>query len=220
MSGDLVTALVASTITMAVPLLLAALGELIAERAGVLNIGLEGMLLGGAFAALAVALLSGSTVLGVGAAVLVGIALGALLGLFVAHWQANQVVAGTALNLLAAGLTGVAYRATFGVTGTALTVDGAPRLAVPGLATLPWVGPLFDQTALGYAAFALVPLVWLFFAHTLAGLRVRMVGENPWAAETQGVPVRRVRVVALLVCGALAATGGAFLSIAYANTFV
>ncbi len=220
MSDDLLTALIASTITMAVPLLLAALGELIAERAGVLNIGLEGMLLGGAFAALVVTLLSGSTVLGVGAALLVGLASGALLGLFVVHWQAHQVVAGTALNLLAAGLTGVAYRATFGVTGAALTVAGMPRLSVPGLAGLPVIGPLFDQTLLGYAAFALVPLLWLFFTRTLAGLRVRMVGENPWAAETQGVAVRRVRLAALLACGALAASGGAFLSTAYANTFV
>lgn len=220
MSAELLTALVASTITMAVPLLLAALGELIAERAGVLNIGLEGMLLGGAFAALAVTLLSGSSALGVAAAVLVGMGLGGLLGLFVAVWNANQVVAGTALNLLAAGLTGVAYRAIFGVTGAALTVAGAPRLTVPGLATLPVIGPLFDQTLLGYAAFALVPLIWLFLARTLAGVRVRMVGENPWAAETQGVAVRRVRIAALLACGALAASGGAFLSIAYANTFV
>lgn len=220
MSGDLLGALLASTITMAVPLLLAALGELIAERAGVLNIGLEGMLLSGAFAALVVALLSGSTALGLACALLVGAALGLLLGVFVAHWDANQVVAGTALNLLAAGLTGVAYRAVFGVTGAALTIPGAPPLPVPGLAELPVVGPFFDQSLLGYAAFAAVPAVGWGLTRTLAGLRLRMVGENPWAAETQGVAVRRVRIVALLLCGMLAAAGGAYLSLAYANTFV
>ena len=220
MSGDLLGALLASTITMAVPLLLAALGELIAERAGVLNIGLEGMLLSGAFVAVVVALLSGSTALGFACALLVGAALGLLLGVFVAHWDTNQVVAGTALNLLAAGLTGVAYRAVFGVTGAALTIAGAPTFALPGLAGLPVIGAFFDQSLLGYAAFAAVPAVGWGLTRTLAGLRLRMVGENPWAAETQGVAVRRVRVVALLLCGALAAAGGAYLSLAYANTFV
>ena len=220
MSVDLLTALAASTITMAVPLLLAALGELIAERAGVLNIGLEGMLLSGAFAALVVALPSGSTALGLASALLVGAALGLLLGLFVAHWNANQVVAGTALNLLAAGLTGVAYRAVFGVTGAALTIPGAPLLPLPGLAALPVIGALFNQTLIGYAAFAAVPAVAWTLARTLPGLRLRMVGENPYAAETQGVAVRRVRVAALVLCGMLAAAGGAYLSLAYANTFV
>lgn len=220
MSADLATALLASTITMAVPLLLAALGELIAERAGVLNIGLEGMVLAGAFAALVVALPSGSTALGFACAVLVGAALGLLLALFVAHWNANQVVAGTALNLLAAGLTGVAYRAVFGVTGAALTIAGAPALPIPLLADLPVIGPLFNQTLLGYLAFALVPAVAWGLTRTLPGLRLRMVGENPYAAETQGVAVRRTRVLALVACGVLAAAGGAFLSLAYANTFV
>lgn len=220
MSADLLTALTASTITMAVPLLLAALGELIAERAGVLNIGLEGMLLSGAFAALVVALPTGSTALGLAAALLVGAALGLLLGVFIAHWDANQVVAGTALNLLAAGLTGVAYRAVFGVTGAALTIAGAPALPLPGLAALPVIGPLFNQTLIGYAAFAAVPAVGWALGRTLPGLRLRMVGENPYAAETQGVGVQRLRVAAVVICGMLAAAGGAYLSLAYANTFV
>jgi simple sugar transport system permease protein len=220
MSAELLTAIAASTVTMAVPLLLAALGELVAERAGVLNIGLEGMLLSGAFAGLVVALPSGSTALGLAAALAVGAGLGLLLGVFVAHWNANQVVAGTALNLLAAGLTGVAYRAVFGVTGAALTIAGAPALPLPGLATLPIVGAFFNQTLIGYAAFAAVPTVGWALGHTLPGLRLRMVGENPYAAETQGVAVRRVRLAALVICGMLAAAGGAYLSLAYANTFV
>ncbi len=220
MSADLATAIAASAIAMAVPLLLAALGELLAERAGVLNVGLEGMLLGGAFSALAVALLSGSLLLGVGVALLVGAAMGGLLAGFVVRLNANQVVAGTALNLLAAGLTGVAYRAVFGVTGAALTVTGAPQLAVPGLSAVPVIGALFNQTALGYAAFLLAPAIGLLLWRTLPGLKLRMVGENPYAAETQGVSVAHVRTAALIACGALAAAGGAYLSIAYANTFV
>lgn len=220
MSIDLLTAVVASTIAMAIPLLFAALGEVIAERAGVLNVGLEGMVLVGAFAAFAVALPTGSSALGIGAALLAGSGLGLLLGLFVAHWQASQVVAGTALNLLALGLTGVAYRALFGTTGAALTIPGAPALRVPGLADLPIVGALFNQSALAYAAFALVPIVAWTLGRTLAGLQLRMVGENPYAAETQGVPVRRVRVIALVLCGLCAAAGGAYLAVAYTNTFI
>lgn len=220
MSPELLTAIAASALTMAVPLLFAALGELIAERAGVLNIGLEGMLLAGAFTALAVALLSGSVALGVAAAIAVGAALGGLLAWFMVHAQASQVVAGAALNLLAAGLTGIAYRGVFGVTGAALTVSGLPALTIPGLAALPIVGPFFQQNALGYAAFLAAPLIGLALWHTLPGLRLRMVGENPHAAETQGVAVERTRTLALVACGALAATGGAYLSVAYANTFV
>jgi len=220
MSVSLLTALIASMIVMAVPLLLAALGELLAERAGVLNIGLEGMMLAGAFAALTVAWHSGSTALGVLTALLVGAALGALLAWFVVRDGANQVVAGTALNLLAAGLTGVGYRAVFGVTGAAISIAGAPSAPLPLLAALPIVGPFFNQTVLGYVAFALAPAIGFFLWRTFAGLQLRMVGENPAAAETQGVSVQRLRTTALIVCGALAATGGAFLSVAYANTFV
>ncbi|MDX2166814.1 MAG: ABC transporter permease [Deltaproteobacteria bacterium] len=220
MSADLLTALAASAITMAVPLLFAALGELIAERSGVLNIGLEGMMLTGAFAALAVSLLSGSVALGVGIAVLTGAGLGAVLAWFVVALNANQVVAGTALNLLAAGLTGVAYRAVFGVTGAALTISGAAAAPIPGLAEVPVLGPFFDQNLLGYAAFLLAPVIGFALWRTLPGLQLRMVGENPYAAETQGVAVRSVRTAALIGCGALAAAGGAYLSVAYANTFV
>ena len=215
------TALASSAVTMAVPLLLAALGELIAERAGVINIGLEGLMLMGAFAALVAAMFSGSTVLGVGAALLVGALLGAGFAFFVVARGASQVVAGTALNLLAVGLTGVAYRAVFGVTGAALTIPGSSAFPIPGLSHLPVVGEaFFDRTPLAYASFLLVPCIDIALMRTLPGLRLRMVGENPYAAETQGVAVARTRTIALVLCGALAAAGGAYLALAYARTFV
>ncbi len=221
MEHSLLTALATSTVIMAVPLLLAALGELIAERAGVINIGLEGLLLAGAFAAMAGAYFSGSPGVGVAAALLSGAALGAGFAFFVVVRDANQVVAGTALNLLAVGITGVAYRAAFGVTGTALTIPGTAAVPIPLLHALPVLGAsLFTQTLLGYAAFALVPLAAFALGRTLPGLRLRMVGENPRAAETQGVAVRRTRAAALVICGALAAAGGAYLALAYARTFV
>lgn len=221
MDVNLAAALASSTVTMAVPLLLAALGELIAERAGVINIGLEGMMLAGAFAAMTAAYFGGSAGLGIAAGVLTGVLLGGLLAFFVVGRGANQVIAGTALNLLAGGLTGVAYRAAFGVTGSALTIAGSAPLPLPLLASLPVIGPaLFRQSALGYAAFLLVPLVALAVGRTVPGLKLRMVGENPRVAETQGVAVGRTRVAALLLCGALSAAGGAYLVVDYARTFV
>jgi simple sugar transport system permease protein len=221
MDISLLTALASSMVTMAVPLLLAALGELIAERAGVLNIGLDGLMLVGAFTALVAAMFAGSTAVGIAAALAAGALLGGGFAFFVVQRKANQVVAGTALNLLAVGLTGVAYRAVFGVTGAALTIPGAAVLSIPLLCDLPVVGPaFFNQTVLAYASFALVPCVALALARTVPGLQLRMVGENPWAAETQGVAVGRVRTIALVLCGALAAAGGAYLAVAYARTFV
>jgi simple sugar transport system permease protein len=220
-SADLLTSLLQSTVTMAVPLLLAALGELIAERGGLINIGLEGMVLSGAFAAMAATYSSGAPILGLFAAWGTGLALGALFASVAVRYSANQVVVGTALNLLAVGLTGVAYRAVFGVTGAALTVTGFTALPIPGLSSLPIVGPaLFAQTGLGYLAFGLVPLIAFGLHKTIPGLKLRMVGENPGAAAAQGVAVGWTQTAALLGCGVLAATAGAYLAIAYARTFV
>ncbi len=220
MDVALLTALASSTLTMAVPLLLAALGELIAERAGVINIGLEGFLLVGAFTAMAGTFFSGYTSVGIFTALLAGAMLGGGFAFFVVGRNANQVVAGTALNLLAVGITGVAYRAAFGVTGAALTIAGTPAIPIPLLNAIPVLGAFFNQTILGYAAFLFVPCVWLALARTLPGLKLRMVGENPRAAETQGVAVRQIRAFALVLCGLLAAGGGAFLVVGYARTFV
>lgn len=221
MEVSLLTSLLQSTVTMAVPLLLAALGELLAERGGVINIGLEGMLLTGAFAAMAVTYSSGSSALGLLAAWGAGVVLAGLFAYVVVVHSGNQVVVGTALNLLALGVTGVAYRAIFGVTGAALTVSGVAKLPIPLLSALPVVGPaLFEQTALGYLAFALVPLLGFGLFRTIPGLKLRMVGENPGAAAAQGVAVRFTQLIALLGCGVLAATAGAYLSVAYARTFV
>ncbi|HVM94848.1 MAG TPA: ABC transporter permease [Candidatus Acidoferrales bacterium] len=220
MSGDLLTSLLQSTITMAVPLLLAGLGELIVERAGVVNIGLEGMLLSGAFASMIATYFTHSPALGLICGCAAGGLLAALFAYVVVLLNGNQVVVGTALNLLAIGVTGVAYRAVFGVTGAALTVDGFALQPVPLLSSLPVLGPFFDQPLLGYAAFALVPMISFALFRTLAGVKLRMVGENPRAAAAQGVAVRPVQIGALLGCGILAGAAGTYLAIAYAKTFV
>jgi simple sugar transport system permease protein len=222
MSLDLITSLLQSAVTMGVPLLFAALGELIVERAGIVNIGLEGMILSGAFAALVtLALVPVSPWIGLLAAWVAAVSLALLLAFLVVRLKANQVVAGTALNLLAVGLTGVAYRAIFGVTGKAITVTGFTAVDIPLLHNLPVLGAvLFSEPALAYVAMLLPMVIHYFLHHTLPGLRLRMVGENPRAAAAQGVAVAHVQTLALVACGVLAGTSGAFLSIAYAGTFV
>lgn len=221
MDATLLTGILQSTIAMALPLLLAALGELISEKSGVINIGLEGMILTGAFAAMCVAFFTASPFLGLIAAWSAGLLLAGLFAYVVVGRGGNQVVAGIGVNLLAIGLTGVAYRAVFGVTGAALTVPGLAVIPIPWLSSLPVIGPsVFRQTALGYAAFLLVPAVGFVLYRTLAGLQLRMVGESPGAAVAQGVSPRLAQSVALLICGVLASTAGAYLAIVYARTFV
>lgn len=217
----LVASLLASTVKMAIPLLLAALGEVLVERAGVIDIGIEGKLLCGAFVAMVVVFTTGSPLAGTAAAAVAGIALASVSAALILYRGANQVVVGTAVNILSAGVTGVAYRAVFGVTGAALTVAAPETWRIAGLASLPIVGEaFFAQTWLGYLAFALVPAAAWFLFRTLPGLRLRTAGEDPRAAEAQGVRVRRVRLAALLASGALAGLAGAFLAVAYAQTFV
>jgi len=217
----LLTGILQSTIAMAVPLLLAALGELVAEKSGVINIGLEGMILAGAFAAMCATFLTSSPLFGLIAAWGSGLSLAALFAYVVVERGGNQVVAGIAINLLAAGLTGVSHRAVFGITGAALTVPGLEPLRLPRLADLPIVGPsLFSQTALGYAALLLVPGVAFVLHRTIRGLQLRMVGEAPHAALAQGVNPKLMQTVGVVVCGIFASTAGAYLAIAYARTFV
>ncbi len=218
---ELAGTLLAAAVAMAIPLLYAALGELLAEKAGIVNVGLEGFLLLGAFTAFAVAHQSGSSSLAIAGALALGGSTGAAFAFFIVARKANQIVAGTALNLFAAGATAVLYRSIFGVTGAALTVPATATIEIPGLASLPVVGTaFFRQTALGYLCFLAVPAIAFFLARTRAGLGLKMTGENPRAAATQGVRVDRVRALALIACGGLCAAGGAYLAIDYTQTFV
>ena len=211
------TALAAAALALATPLLLAALGELISERAGVINIGVEGLMLTGAFAGFLGCWVTGSPLVGMAAAGAASMLLGLVFALWVVGLDADQVVAGAALNILALGVTGVAYRAVFGVTGAALTVTTFPPLAIGG--DNAWLAP-FRQPAPVYVALVLVPLVWVVLARTRLGLALRAVGEAPEAAASLGVPVAAIRIGALLVAALLAGAGGGYLSLAYSNTFV
>jgi ABC-type uncharacterized transport system permease subunit len=214
-------ALLASTVVTATPILLAALGELLVEQSGVINIGIEGAMLAGAFFALAAAYFSGSLALGLLAGIAAAVALNALLALLVVNLAVNQVVAGTALDILALGLTGVFYRRMFGVTGSAFVVRQLGPLALGQLARIPVIGrALFDQNALVYLTFAMVPMLSLVMSRTRYGLRLRAAGERPETADALGLGVYRLRWEALLVSGVLTGLSGAFLTLAYAGTFV
>lgn len=210
-----------STITMATPILLAALGELLVEESGVINVGMEGGMLAGGFAALGIAYFSGSTALGFMGGVGAGVAINAVFAILAVNLAVNQVVTGTAVSILALGLTGVFYRKLFGVTGKAFMVAPMAKIALGPLARIPLVGrALFDQNALVYLTFIAVPVVWYVLGRTRYGLKLRACGERPEAADALGLGVIAMRWQALVVSGAMTGLAGGFLTLAYANTFV
>ena len=214
-------AFLTSTVVMTTPILLAALGETIVERSGVLNIGIEGSMLCGAFFGLTAAYFSGSLVLGLVAGIAAGVALNALMALLIINLAVSQVVSGTAIDIFALGLTGILYRHFFGITGSALTVSSLRPVALGPLARIPVVGPVFfDQNLIVYATMILVPIVAYVLSQTRYGLWLRAAGERPEAADALGLNVYRLRWEALLIAGVLTGLGGAYLTLAYTNTFV
>jgi simple sugar transport system permease protein len=219
MDDGAVTLLLVAAIGLAAPLLFAAIGELVSETAGVINIGLEGMMLGGAFGAVWGAFASGSVVVGFAAGAAGGLLVAALHGLTCLVFGANQVVSGVILNVLVLGLT------TFGValvfdSNLSRSVDTLGDVRIPLLADIPVVGrALFDQDLGVYAAFALVPLALWVLNRTSVGLSLKAVGERPTSAESLGVRVNAVRWAALLFCGAAAGVGGAQLTLASLGAF-
>ncbi len=210
-----------STIAMATPILLAALGELIVEESGIINIGIEGAMLTAAFFALAGVYFTGSLVAGLVCAITAAITINSMLGVLVINLAVNQVVAGTALDIFAAGITGVFYRRFFGITGKAFIVMPLHPLTLGPLARIPFLGPiLFEQNPLVYFAFIMVPILAWMIHRTRYGLRLRAAGERPEAADALGLGVYALRWQALIASGILTGLAGAFLTVAYANTFV
>jgi len=210
-----------STIAMATPIMLAALGELLVEESGIINVGIEGAMLAGAFFALSGVYFTGSIAVGLTCGIAAAIAINAMLGVLLINLAVNQVVAGTALNIFAAGITGVFYRKFFGITGKAFIVSPLHALALGPLARIPFFGPmLFDQSPLVYLAFLLVSVFAWLIRRTRYGLRVRAAGERPEAADALGLGVYALRWQALIVSGVLTGLAGAFLTLVYANTFV
>lgn len=202
-------------IRLAMPTACAAAGEAFAERAGVLNLGLEGMMLGGALGSFLVSLETGNAWIGFLAAPLVGAAMALGMGLFTIKLKAEQVVAGITVVLLASSLTSFLYQELFEIQTAPPRIERLPVVEVPLLADLPLLGPvLFRQNVLVYVSVALIAGVWLLLFRTRLGLAARAVGESPSSADSNGVPVDRVRMLALVVSGAMAGVGGGVLVIA------
>jgi simple sugar transport system permease protein len=214
MDERLVGLLLAAAVASGAPLLWAAIGELISERAGVINIELEGMMLSGAFAGVLGALLSGSVVGGFAAAAVGGLLVAAVHGLLCFVFRANQVVSGVVLNILALGVTTFLLSTVLASRATR-SVGGLPHLSIPVLSDIPLVGgAFFDQNVMVYAAYLAVPLTWWILRRTAIGLALTAVGERPEAAASLGISVARVRWLALLACGVLAGIGGGLLALA------
>lgn len=208
-----------ATVRTATPLALAALGEVVVERAGIINIGLEGIMLAGAFGGLVAAGPAG-LLGGFAGAALAGMSAAAIFGTFVIVLRADQIITGTAVNLLALGVTGALYRALYGATGAALTIPTTGTTPIPGLAAIPLLGPvLFDQPLPTYLVYILAPALWWWMRHTQAGLAVRAAGEHPDAATVAGISVGRLRWLAVLFGGALGGASGGTLVLSQAGTF-
>lgn len=208
----LVTVILASGVRLATPIGFAALGGVLAERSGVYNVGLEGMMLWGAFGAAAGAYFTGSPVAGLAAGVLLGMVAGLLLAVLSVSLAVNQLIAGIAVNLLCAGLTAFMARITFGISDGAGNIAGFQALPIPYLSDLPVIGSaLFKQDPLAYLLAILAVFVAFCMYRTQAGLRLRAAGESPRAADSAGVNVTAVRYGALMLSGALAAAGGCHL---------
>ncbi|MGH2715316.1 MAG: ABC transporter permease [Thermoleophilaceae bacterium] len=214
------SALIAAMLRFATPLVLAAMGGILSERSGVINIGLEGMMLMGAFFGIFGADLLGSWLLGA----LVGMAAGGVLAVvhafFSIQLRADQVVSGFAVNFLAFGITGYVFIAHYGDEGTPGDVPRVPEVTLPVIEDIDFVGEAIGSAnLLTWVALLLVPLLALFLFRTPNGLRLRSVGEKPRAADSVGVPVLRTRYLAVIASGLLAGLGGVYLSIALLGSF-
>jgi general nucleoside transport system permease protein len=206
------TTLTSSAIVAAIPLMFAGVGELVTEKSGVLNLGVEGMMLMGAVTGYAVTAISGSPWLGVVASALAGIAMALLFGFLVLTMMANQVATGLSLTIFGVGLSAYVGK-PYTSAAVRATIDALP---IPGLASIPVIGPsFFSLTPLGYLAFAMFAVVGWFLYRTRAGLVLRSVGESPQVAHSVGFPVIGVRYGATLFGGAMSGIAGGYYSIVY-----
>lgn len=213
---QILEAIMLSVIAASTPLLLAAAGELVAERSGVLNLGVEGMMIMGAACAFVGAYFSNSVVIGAICGILAGAAMAAIFAALTLGLAVNQVATGLALTILGTGLSGL-----IGVGFVGQSITPATQLDLPILTDLPLVGKiLFGQDAFVYISIALVVAIWLFLYRTRAGLVLRAVGDNHMSAHALGYPVLKIRLLAVLFGGACAGLAGAYLPLAYTPFFI
>jgi general nucleoside transport system permease protein len=218
-SLDLLTSFLGSAVRVSTPLLLAALGETITERGGVINLGIEGAMLAGALGA-ALGASAGGPWAGTLAAVAGGLLVGLAFALVAVVARADQIIAGTAVTLGAVGLTGTIYRRAYGPEGVGLSLPTFPSTPIPALGRIPVIGPaFFQQSVLTYLAYATVPVLWWVLFRTRWGLRLRATGESAENARAAGVRVEAIRVAGVLIGGGLAGLAGGSLVLAQVGTF-
>jgi ABC-type uncharacterized transport system permease subunit len=212
-----VTGILTSAIRLATPYLYAGIGEAFAQRSGVVNLGVDGIMLVGAYAAFFVVLNTGSIWLGLLAAMVVGLLMGLLMSVISVTLKAEQGISGIGLYMFGLGLSSLLFKTTI---GTVKTVTGFQSLKIPLLGDIPVIGGIFFQhSLLVYGAFLLVPVAWWVLEKTTLGLKIRSVGQNPAAADSLGVNVDRIRYLSVCLGGILAGIAGASLSISLLNLF-
>ncbi len=206
-----------SGIRLAAPYLFAALGEMVSQRSGVLDLGVDGIMLMGSFAAFYVVFETGNLWLGVAAAIVVGILMGVLMAIVSVTLQAEQGISGIGLYLFGLGLSSLLFRV---MIGSVKGVSGFPELRIPILGDIPVIGEIFFRhSILVYLAYLMVPVTWFLFDKTTLGLKIRAVGHNPEAADSLGVHVNRVRYFGVIFGAAMAGVAGATLSISLLNVW-
>ncbi|MCD6424052.1 MAG: ABC transporter permease [Anaerolineales bacterium] len=217
LSMTVLVGILASGIRLATPYLYAAIGETFGQRSGVLNLGVDGQMLMGAFTAFYVAIKTGNLWLGILSAMVAGALMGLAMAFVTVNLHAEQGISGIGFYLFGLGLSDLLFQK---LLGTVETVKGFPKIQIPFLSDIPVVGEIFfRQNVLVYIAFALVPVAWFILNKTTLGLKIRAVGENPEAADSLGVSVARIRYFTIILGGTLSGVAGASMSIALVNVF-
>jgi general nucleoside transport system permease protein len=209
-----------TSLRLAVPIAFAAIGGVLSERSGIYNIGIEGMMLGGAFGAALGVILTGQPLVGLLVGIIVGMSAAFILAYLAIALAINQIVCGIAINILFIGLTSFFARLLFGKGATTTTLAGFSAIPIPYLTDIPLIGPVFfNQDPLVYLLYVLLPLVYWLIRRTTWGLNIRATGENPAAADTAGVPVFAIRYSCVLASGAFAGIGGAYIVLSQVYVF-
>lgn len=221
LTTSFIVGLLSAGIRLAAPILVAALGEIFTERSGLMNIGIEGMMLMGALFAVFGSDIFQNAWMGVLFALIIGALMGLIFAFMSVTLACNQVVIGMAINIFALGITSYLFRLAYGLDGQTHNVPSFETLAIPFLSNIPVIGPIFfQQTSLIYLSYLLVPLMAILLNKTMWGLALKANGDHPKAVDTMGVDALRNRYVAIMIGGAFAGLGGAILSLSHMSVFV
>ncbi|WP_407270972.1 ABC transporter permease [Radiobacillus sp. PE A8.2] len=217
---ELIISLLSGSLRIMIPIAFAALGAILCERAGIINIGMEGMMLVGAFAGVWGADLFGNGYVGILFAMVAGGLFGLIHAVLTVHFKTDHIISGLAINMLGLGLTSVLLEIIWGNRGNSDEVEGIGYLSIPIIRDIPVIGPIIgNQSILFYLLIVLIIVTWLLLYKTVLGLRIRVIGENPHVADTLGVNVNGIKYLCVILSGVLAGIGGAYLSVGEVHLF-